>query len=106
MSVILRGKDCSEDVSHESSNTMFSKDIERVVNTNNKFELCCIVASRTANDAEYYRRPSRHLVGMLIKLNITVRVSGLTYPDPGVIATNPAITPEQNPTVDHLCSNR
>ncbi len=27
-------------------------------------------------------------------------------PDPGVIATSPATTPEQNPTVDHFLSNR
>jgi hypothetical protein len=29
-----------------------------------------------------------------------------TYPEPGVIATKPAIAPEQNPTIVHLFSVR
>ena len=29
-----------------------------------------------------------------------------TKPDPGVIATRPAIAPEQNPTADHFLSMR
>lgn len=43
---------------------------------------------------------------MLVILTLDREFKVNNPPEPGVIATSPATTPEQNPTVDHFLSSR
>lgn len=62
MEGVLRGEDSGQDVSDDTANTVFRKDIECVVNSNHKLELGRVVACSSANNAVDNSSPGGNLV--------------------------------------------
>ena len=84
--------------------------IETVVVAEEELELSGEVAERAGHEAEQHSggcmhtQRSANVLASLGKSEQDVREP--TKPDAGVIATRPAMAPEQKPTADHLRSRR
>lgn len=98
------------DVAHEAADAVHCKDVERVIDPQQELELGRVVGEASAQDAVDHGGPYGDVTwrrtwserSQLAERRLKKRF----LPDPGVIATSPATTPLQKPTVDHLRSSR
>lgn len=104
---VIGGEEGCADVTDESTNSMHGKDIKSVVDAQDELELGRIVGKAGTQNAENDSRPNRNIAfARLVHKDhggFHIRVD---LPEPGVMETRPATTPEQKPTVDHFFSKR
>lgn len=108
MSNPIGGEEAGAEISHETANTVDCEDIQGVVDSESEFELRGVVGEPSSKYAIGDGGPGRNIPFLQeIRHGHTQKRSNmqLNSPEPGVIETRPATTPEQNPTVDHLRSN-
>lgn len=58
----IRCKESGQDVSYDTTNTVFGKDIKRIVNANDKLQFRSVVTSRSSDDSVDNSSPGRNLI--------------------------------------------
>lgn len=105
---VVGSEKCRADVSDEPTNGVYSEDIQGVVDSHYELEFGGVVGESSPQDSVDYCGPGGNITcEVLGALNFVFHSIAIVInlPEPGVIATRPATTPEQKPTVDHLPSS-
>lgn len=112
MGDVVSGEKGGADVADQAADAVHGEDVEGVVDAEHELELGTVVGEAGAENAVDDCCPGRD-----VSLNVLVMLltqdfkppgcyrENVNLPDPGVMATRPATTPEQKPTVDHFRSS-
>ena len=96
----------SADVADQTADAVDGKNVEGIINAEKELKLGCVVCERRTQDSENNGCPWGNIsFEKSVKVPI-YRTKSLYIPEPGVMDTRPATTPEQNPTVENFFSRR
>lgn len=95
------------DVADQTAHAVDGKDIESIVDTEEELDLGGIVGAGSTEDTKDDSSPRRNVAWEMLAGFLRMCPSvWWNIPEPGVMQTNPATTPEQKPTVENFLSRR
>lgn len=105
VSNVVGSKEGSADIADETANAVNGEDVESVVDSEDELELSRVIGESRTKNTKGNGSPDRDVSCIKSANQVLYVCCELNSPDPGVMETRPATTPEQKPTVDHLRSS-
>ena len=101
------GEEGGADVTDQTAHAVNGKDIESIVDAEEELDLGGIVGAGSTEDTKDDSSPRRDVAWEMLAGFLRICSSvWWNIPEPGVMQTNPATTPEQKPTVENFLSRR
>lgn len=101
------GEEGGADVADQATDAVDGKDIKSIVDTEEELDLGGIIGAGSTENTKDDSSPRRNVAWEMLAGFLQVCLSlWWNIPEPGVMQTNPATTPEQKPTVENFLSRR